>query len=34
MSDEQQIRTLIEAWAIAAHDGDLDTCWPITHRTS
>jgi uncharacterized protein (TIGR02246 family) len=23
MSDEQQIRTLIEAWAIAAHDGDL-----------
>ena len=25
MSDEQQIRTLIEAWAIAAHDGDLAT---------
>jgi uncharacterized protein (TIGR02246 family) len=25
MTDEQQIRTLIEAWAIAAHDGDLDT---------
>lgn len=25
MSDEQQIRTLIEAWAAAAHDGDLDT---------
>lgn len=25
MSDEQQIRALIEAWAIAAHDGDLDT---------
>jgi uncharacterized protein (TIGR02246 family) len=23
MSDEQQIRTLIQAWAIAAHDGDL-----------
>jgi hypothetical protein len=23
MSDEQQIRALIEAWAIAAHDGDL-----------
>lgn len=23
MSDEQQIRTLTEAWAIAAHDGDL-----------
>jgi uncharacterized protein (TIGR02246 family) len=25
MTDEQQIRKLIEAWAIAAHDGDLDT---------
>jgi uncharacterized protein (TIGR02246 family) len=25
MSDEQQIRALIEAWAIAAHDGDLET---------
>src|SRR6266568_5960411 len=25
MSDEQQIRALIEAWAIAAHDGDLAT---------
>ena len=25
MSDEQQIRTLIQAWAAAAHDGDLDT---------
>jgi uncharacterized protein (TIGR02246 family) len=25
MSDEQQIRALIEAWAVAAHDGDLDT---------
>jgi len=25
MSDEQQIRALIEAWAAAAHDGDLDT---------
>lgn len=25
MTDEQQIRALIEAWAIAAHDGDLDT---------
>jgi uncharacterized protein (TIGR02246 family) len=25
MSDEQQIRALIEVWAIAAHDGDLDT---------
>ena len=25
MSDEQQIRTLILAWATAAHDGDLDT---------
>jgi uncharacterized protein (TIGR02246 family) len=24
MSDEQQIRALIEAWAAAAHDGDLD----------
>jgi uncharacterized protein (TIGR02246 family) len=23
MTDEQQIRALIEAWAIAAHDGDL-----------
>jgi ketosteroid isomerase-like protein len=25
MTNEQQIRALIEAWAIAAHDGDLDT---------
>ena len=25
MSDEQQIRALIRAWATAAHDGDLDT---------
>jgi ketosteroid isomerase-like protein len=25
MSDEQQIRALIEAWAIAAHDGDLES---------
>ncbi len=25
MSDEQQIRSLIGAWAIAAHDGDLAT---------
>lgn len=25
MSDEQQIRSLIEAWASAAHEGDLDT---------
>jgi ketosteroid isomerase-like protein len=25
MTDEQQIRALIEAWAIAAHAGDLDT---------
>jgi uncharacterized protein (TIGR02246 family) len=25
MSDEQQIRTLIQAWARAAHAGDLDT---------
>jgi uncharacterized protein (TIGR02246 family) len=25
MSDEQHIRTLIQAWATAAHDGDLDT---------
>ena len=25
MSEEQQIRVLIEAWAIAAHGGDLDT---------
>ena len=25
MSDEQQIRALIEDWAIAAHDGDLAT---------
>jgi len=25
MSDAQQIRALIEAWAIAAHDGDLAT---------
>jgi uncharacterized protein (TIGR02246 family) len=25
MSDEQEIRALIEAWAIAAHDGDLAT---------
>ena len=25
MSDEQQIRALIEAWAIAVHDGDLAT---------
>ena len=25
MSDEQQIRALIEVWAIAAHDGDLAT---------
>ena len=25
MSEEQQIRALIEAWAIAAHGGDLDT---------
>src|SRR3984885_11141025 len=25
MSDEQQIRALIEAWATAAHDGDLAT---------
>ena len=25
MSDEQQIRTLIQAWAAAALDGDLDT---------
>lgn len=25
MSDEQQIRALIEAWAVAAHDGDLAT---------
>lgn len=25
MSDEQEIRALIEAWAAAAHDGDLDT---------
>jgi ketosteroid isomerase-like protein len=24
MTDEQQIRALIEAWAIAAHDGDMD----------
>jgi ketosteroid isomerase-like protein len=24
MSDEQQIRTLIEAWARAAHEGDMD----------
>ena len=25
MSEEQQIRSLIEAWAVAAHNGDLDT---------
>jgi ketosteroid isomerase-like protein len=25
MTDEQQIRALIEAWAVAAHEGDLDT---------
>jgi uncharacterized protein (TIGR02246 family) len=25
MSEEQQIRALIKAWAIAAHGGDLDT---------
>ncbi len=25
MNDEQQIRALIEAWAIAVHDGDLAT---------
>jgi uncharacterized protein (TIGR02246 family) len=25
MTDEEQIRALIEAWAFAAHDGDLDT---------
>ena len=25
MTDEQEIRDLIEAWAIAAHGGDLDT---------
>jgi uncharacterized protein (TIGR02246 family) len=25
MTDEQQIRALLEAWAIAAHEGDLDT---------
>src|SRR5438876_6750955 len=25
MSDEQQIRALIEAWAAAVHDGDLAT---------
>jgi ketosteroid isomerase-like protein len=25
MSDEQQIRELIQAWAVAAHDGDMDT---------
>ena len=25
MSEEQQIRALIEAWAVAAHGGDLDT---------
>jgi uncharacterized protein (TIGR02246 family) len=25
MNDEQRIRTLIQAWAAAAHDGDLDT---------
>ena len=25
MTEEQQIRALIEAWAIAAHGGDLDT---------
>jgi ketosteroid isomerase-like protein len=25
MTDEQQIRSLIQAWAIAAHDGDLET---------
>ena len=25
MTDEQQIRALIAAWAIAAHDGDMDT---------
>jgi RNA polymerase sigma-70 factor (ECF subfamily) len=25
MTDEEQIRTLIEAWAFAVHDGDLDT---------
>jgi uncharacterized protein (TIGR02246 family) len=25
MNDEQQIRRLVQAWAAAAHDGDLDT---------
>ena len=25
MTDEQQIRAMIEAWAIAVHTGDLDT---------
>jgi ketosteroid isomerase-like protein len=25
MTDEQQVRSLIEAWAIAVHEGDLDT---------
>jgi uncharacterized protein (TIGR02246 family) len=25
VSEEQQIRALIEAWAVAAHNGDLDT---------
>ena len=25
MTDEQQIRSLIEAWTTAVHDGDLDT---------
>jgi uncharacterized protein (TIGR02246 family) len=25
MSDEQQIRELIQAWAVAAHEGDMDT---------
>lgn len=34
VSDEQLIRTLIEHWAAAAHDGDLEPCSPTTLLTS
>jgi len=34
MTDEQQIRALIQAWASAAHEATSTACWRITHLRS
>ena len=34
MTEEEQIRNVIEGWADAVHRGDLERCWPTTPTTS